>query len=375
MTSLDWAALSDPTYGNRDDSFVVELLDLENNVLEEIEWSDAGGVGILPGGSLELSNATDTREQARLSIVQRDRRTVPWYKYRLRISYLGAGFDEPQVLSTLMPTAAPETHPATHVALDLELHGMLAILLRSTMGATFGIDAGQRVTDWMTEIIAGSGIDTFDVTPSNQTLPSAKTWDPGTTRLRVINDLAKVIGYWGVNTDPYGTVVCAPYVELDARPLVFEFNDSPLTGLYMPDWSRDRDLLAPNRCTVVQRVEGIWEANKRTVELPPEHPLSAASRGYYDDRIEVDVDYVDDETGDALAWGFLTRGLPSEVRTFRHPWVPGVVPNAKVLHHREGLPDLIAAVQRQTLTLATGGLVESRVSASASNTPGEEDDL
>lgn len=371
MTSLDWSVLNDPLYSNREDSYVIELLNLDNEVEEELEWSDGTGVGVLPGGTLELSNATDTREQARISLVKRDPQATAWQLYRFRISYLGAGFSEPQILSTLMPTAAPETHPSTHVALDLELHGLLAILLRSTMGVTFGIEQGQKVTDWMTEIIAGSGIDQFEVTPSNAVMTTAKSWDVGTTRLRIINDLAKLIGYWGVNTNPEGTVLCTPYVGLDDRDPVFTFTDDLLTGIYMPDWSRERDLLAPNRCTVIQRVEGIWTPDTQTVELPPEHPLSAEKRGYYDDRIEVDVDYVDEATGQARAWEFLMSGLPSEVRTFKHLWVPGVIPNAKVIHRHTGLSDLLAAVQRQTYTLATGGMVESRISAGAN---GETDE-
>ncbi len=356
--------LNDPIYGNRQDTYTIDLLDLNNEVVEQLAWSDGYKVGVLPGGTLEMSNETDTRESARLSIVRSITNSMDWWSYRLRISYVGAGFDEPQPLSTLMPTAAPERHPNTHVAEELELHSMLAILLRSTMGMTFGIEQGAVVTDWVTEVIAGSGITLFEVVPSTRVMAASRAWEPNTSRLRIVNDLLDSIGYWSLKTDPMGMVVAEPSVPLDERPLAFTFDDAPTTGIYMPDWSRDRDLLVPNRCIVIQRVEGIWEPLVISAELPPEHPQSAANRGYYDDRIEVDVDFADEESGYLRALRFLGDGLPTESRTFEHLWVPGVVPNAKVLHRRTGMADLLAPVQRQTHRLATGGMVETRISGS-----------
>jgi len=205
--------------------------------------------------------------------------------------------------------------------------------------------------------------------PSTQVLAASRVWEPNTTRLRIINDLLETIGYWSIKTDPMGRVIAEPKIPLDQRPIEFWFDDSPFEGIYMPDWSRDRDLLVRNRCIVIQRVEGIWEPLVISAKLPPEHPQSFENRGYYDDRIEVDVDFTDEASGYQRALTFLGDGLPTESRTFQHLWVPGVVPNAKVGHRREGLPDLIASVQRQTHRLATGGMVETRISGAAEDIP------
>lgn len=348
-------------YGHRLDSYEVDLVNLDGEVEQQLYWTDGTKAGVLPGGTLEMSNATDTRESARLTIVRDRGEDIDWLRYRLRISYVGAGFDEPQPLATLMPTAAPQRHPNHHVVEELELHSMLAVLLRSTMRSTFGIEEGSRVTDWITEIVSEAGIEQMHITPSSRTLAASKVWEPNTSRLRIINDLSEIIGYWSIKTDPLGAIVSEPKVPLAAREAVFTFDDAPTTGIYMPDWTIERDLLVPNRVTVIQRVEGIWDPIVASAELPTEHPQSAESRGYYDDRVEVDVDFADAAAGYLKALDLLGDGLPTEVRTFEHLWVPDVVPNAKVVHRRTGLHDLVGTVQRQSYRIATGGLVETRI--------------
>lgn len=372
MTELPQPTVNDPVFGNRDDYFRIDLLDLNNEFIEELAWSDGNKVGVLPGGSLEFSNATDTRETAKLTIVKDLSESIPWQSYRLRISYIGAGYTDPQPLSTLVPTAAPERHPSSHVVEELELHGMLTILLRSKLTTTEGIAQGTNITDWIGDVIYNAGIEDFEVEHSNRVMASSLSWEPNTTRLRVVNDLLDIIGYWAVNTDPEGRVVARSRTPFSERPVAWVFDDHPLTGLYLPDWSRDRDLLVPNRCTVYQRTEGDWPPLQPIkAELPPEHPLSFESIGYHNDRVEFDVNFADEESGYIKALEYLHEGIPTESRTFKHPWVPGlvpgvrVVPNAKVIHQREGLPDLIAPVQRQTYSLTTGGLVETRISGTS----------
>lgn len=375
MTVLGWQQpdVTDPLFGHRLDSFLIERLDIDLNLIEELEWSTGGGAGVLPGGTIERSIYTEVREQCHLPIARGVGFDGDWVHTRVRVSYVGAGLSTPEVLGTFIPTAAPETHPSTHVSEELELHGMLSVLL-STMGSTFGADVGSVVTDVISEVIGGSGHQFFNVTPSSRLLKTSKVWDTSATRLQIVNDLAASIGYWSAHADEMGTIIVDPYLALGARPLAWVFDDGPDTGLYLPGWRRERDLLVPNRCFVIQRVDGIWEPLSVSAELPPEHPQSFANRGYYQDRVESDVDFSDWDAGYVRALAYLGDGIPTESRTFTHPWLPGVVLNAKVAHRRTGLPDLIGPVQTQTIHLSTGGLIETKMSGteSAVTTEGSE---
>lgn len=370
--SISWEQppLDSPLYGNRQYSFRADLLTLDGEVEDELEWSDGGRAGLLPGGSLDLSADTDTRESARLSIVRDIRRERNWAQYRVRLWYTGEGVDDPEPLATLMPTAAPMRFPRWgYVSEELELHSLLAILVRSTMGSTYGVDEGDVVTDKIREILEGAGFTSGDyeiVHNESKVVATARTWDINTTRLSIINELLAGIGYWSAFTDAMGIIHIEPYVPLDARPIMWDFDDGALTGLYMPDWSMERDLLVPNKITVTQRVEGIWDPLPPAVAtLPPEHPLSYENIGYWNERVVLDEDFVDQESGYLIALRYLGQGVPFEARTFRHPWLPGLRPNVKVRHIQTGVPELIGPIQSQTITIATDGLVETRVTRSA----------
>lgn len=363
--TYEWSqpSLDSPLYGNRKrHTYRIDLLDSENEFIEELTWADGARLGVMPGGSLDLSNATDTRESAQFTILRDREEPLDWLKHRLRVWYTGDGVEEPQPLSTLLPVAAPLTYPSTHVEEALEVHGMLAILQRSTMGTTFGVAQDRVVTDVMNDILGTSGVSDFNIVPSPKKTQASRVWDANATQLRILNDLAESIGYWAMSTTEMGSVVSEPITPLDARELAWVFDDGSRTGLYLPGWSRDRDLRVVNRVTVIQRVEGDWEnILTATAELPPDHPQSFENVGFYYDRVEPDVDFVTEEDGYLAALRLLGQGVPYETRTIVHPWLPGLRPNVKVLHRQNGVPDLLGSIQNQSIQLKSGGLVTTKI--------------
>lgn len=58
----------------------------------------------------------------------------------------------------------------------------------------------------------------MNITPSTKTLPVAMSWEPGTSYLRIINDLLSAVNYESAWFDENGTFVARPYQSPETRP-------------------------------------------------------------------------------------------------------------------------------------------------------------
>lgn len=345
---------------SRDNTWRVELLDLDLNPLGDLDLAEASGrPGVQPGAQLDRGAYTDLKETGKATVISRSGQELDWTKYRLRLWYTGTGSDPQEPLSTLIPTAAPETVPATHTQEDLELHSTLTLLAEDGPGGMYGVPAGTVGRDHLVTILELVGVPRYSVAESTLALNAGLVWEANTSWLSICNKLCSTIGFASLTPDPFGVVLAERYVEPRRRPRAWTFDVGKTTGLYMPGWKRDRDLLLPNRVVVIQKVEGEEVPLEAEAVLPPEHPRSAAELGRTITKVYTDQDFADQTAGDLLALRYLSDIMPSETRTFTHPWLRDVKPGALCLHQAVARPDMLGTVSSQTVKLETGGLFET----------------
>ena len=93
--------------------------------------------------------------------------------------------------------ATPTIHWSDAVATaDVDLYDKLLILVEDKVNATFAVPAGAVVTEQVEAIIASAGESRMSIAASTATLRSAMVWEPGTTKLRIINDLLAAVNYF-----------------------------------------------------------------------------------------------------------------------------------------------------------------------------------
>lgn len=89
------------------------------------------------------------------------------------------------------------------------------------------------------------------VTPSSVLMDVAQSWEPGTTRLRIINDLLARVNYNSLSFNETGQAIVSPYVMPDKRAAEWIYADDDY-GLLVPGGEQTLDLASvPNRITLV----------------------------------------------------------------------------------------------------------------------------
>jgi hypothetical protein len=92
-----------------------------------------------------------------------------------------------------------------------------------------------------------AGIRQVAITPSTEALSRVREWEPGTSKLAIINDLLDSIAYESLSFDESGTAVVQPYVSPQERPPEYTYADDH-ESVMLPDVVQERDLHAiPNR--------------------------------------------------------------------------------------------------------------------------------
>lgn len=126
-------------------------------------------------------------------------------------------------------------------------------------------------------------------------------WEPGTTKLQMVNDLLDSLNYFSLWVDGYGTFHGDPYVAPADRPAILVLDDTP-DGIYDPKFSHLRDgFKVPNKYVGVSRGSGETEAlvSVATNE-DPDSPFSYQSRGRWISQSDSGIEAADQATLDAI---------------------------------------------------------------------------
>lgn len=117
------------------------------------------------------------------------------------------------------------------------------------------------------------------VAPLSTTMPAARAWDPGTSRLRIINDLLGMVNYHSLAFDEEGAALIQPYVNPDQRADEWTYADDDY-GLMVPGMEEELDL---------DRIPNHWVMNRSDPDkahimasytnMNPASPTSVPSRG------------------------------------------------------------------------------------------------
>ena len=104
-------------------------------------------------------------------------------------------------------------------------------------------------------------------------------WEPGTSKLRILNDLLAAINYESASFDERGRLVCQPYLSPSARAASYVYAAdewSPVTG----NVDQTLDLFdVPNKWVLVKSEADQAPLTSVYVNDLPSSPTSTVSRG------------------------------------------------------------------------------------------------
>ncbi|MCK9629285.1 MAG: hypothetical protein M0R37_11940 [Bacteroidales bacterium] len=304
--------VADPLLTHRTESWRTDLIARDGAPLGTLTGITGGGVDHNAARVLHSGGSLDVDDLAQVA---------DWLDLRVRVWWQVAGVD-PWPLGTFVCSAPGEAHTEPGRSWSVDLLDLLSVLDGDGIAGSYSLPAGTVVTDAVRVLITDTGETALAVTDSEATLAAGWAWEPGTSRLRIINDLLTSINYFALHTDAYGRFVAAPYVVPAGREPV---RDLTADAIVAPDWTGDQDLTAvPNRVVLIGQGSGDTEALVGVAEnTDPASRLSIPTRGRTLTHTETGVEAASQAVLTALAVRRLVDlSTPSATRTIAHAPVP-----------------------------------------------------
>ena len=135
---------------------------------------------------------------------------------------------------------------------EVQGYDQLQVYSADLLDTRYSLAAGTVVTTAVKTLLDTAIIPpALNLTPHAGTLPAAKEWEPGTSKLRVINDLLGMINYESLSFDEGGRAVVTPYRSPGERPEEFTYA-ADHEGLTLPEAEQTLDLFSvPNKWVLV----------------------------------------------------------------------------------------------------------------------------
>ncbi|OLT26547.1 hypothetical protein BJF83_20905 [Nocardiopsis sp. CNR-923] len=143
----------------------------------------------------------------------------------------------------------------------------------------FNANPTGRVTSHVQRVLEASGITRHAITPHEEVLPGIREWEPGTSRLTVVNDLLASIGYRSLSFDEWGVAIAVPYVSPSARAPEFWYRDDD-RSIMVAEATQERDLHGVPNQWVLSTTDGTDDPRTVTyTNRSPHSPTSTVRRG------------------------------------------------------------------------------------------------
>lgn len=279
--------------GTRRVSFRYDLLSASNVYL--------GPLNTVRSCSVTNNALADIKRTAKFSIVDDGAinylsdRIQPW----ARLTMADGGYVEWPQGVFLLSTPKRKLEQNAYVTRDVQAYDQLLALQDDKVDDRYTIASGTVYTTAITTLLDGDY--SLNLTPTAKTLPGDLDWEPGTSKLRIVNDLLSAINYESASFDEYGRLVGKPYTSPADRAPEFTYatdSQSVIAG----DVDQTLDLFSvPNKLVLIKSEPD--QAALRSVYTNSEvgSPTSTVSRGRTIVEVVTEQDAADQTTLDDKA--------------------------------------------------------------------------
>lgn len=202
--------------GTRMMTYRYDRLDELNNYVEPLDW--------VLSGSVANNSLADIKRTAKFTVL--DRGTINYLKDRVRpwarLAMPDGGVVEWPLGVFLLATPTRALDEVGVVTRDVDAYDQLLVLSQDKVGDRYSIAAGTVYTTAIATLTFGLA---SSIVPSALTLPTAMEWEPGTPKLRILNDLLGAINYESAWFDEQGRLICRPYQSPAVRSSEYTYAD------------------------------------------------------------------------------------------------------------------------------------------------------
>ncbi len=336
--------------GHRVESIRVERLNRAEESLGDLDG--------ISGGSLTWEASADLPAGGNLTLVEIGQ-TINYSSDRVRIWWSVQGVEE-WPLGVYVLAAPTESHTDAEVTRSIALIDKLTVIREDVITETLQIAKDANIVAAAVDLVKATGETRISATASSKTLTNAMTWDPGTSRLQIVNDLLATAGYAALWTDRNGMFRVEPFIEPAQRPVVWDFTEGE-ASIHSPNWEYELSLWeASNKVVMTSQANDAGTVFLASaVDTNPASPTSTVSMGRTLNPIvveNVEAASQADLESQALRRLLDTSNVAGKVRVSHAP-VPIWFNDAVTF--TSGGREMRAAVSRMSLELRPGALVSA----------------
>lgn len=339
--------------------FRIDLLDRYEHLVGELE-------GVEPGGSLSWSSQSSVHGSGSIPVNDVGQ-NVDWLNARLKVTAVtqdDTNSDHETPLGVFLPALPESAWSDRHRSWDVDLSDKTSILDTDTItdssgnAKTYSLTKGTNVIKTVKAIIADAGEESPAIEADNDaTLSSDMTWEPDTTRLKIINDLLDAANYFSLWCDGQGQYQASKYRDPKDRTPIYDM-DAPFydghTSLLAPEWSYSHDIYAiPNRyVALVAGDEDDEGLNAVATDEDPDSPFSYQSRGRWVTKTDSEAEATDQKALDAYAKRMLESAQQTDTKLdVEHVYLPKLLVNSVIGFSAGDLQGILTSVSNTEVTL------------------------
>lgn len=141
-----------------------------------------------------------------------------------RLQMLDGGWNE-WPLGTFLLTTEKTARRATVPRELVPVTGfdLLQVLVEDKVTDRYVVASGVNYVTAIGTVLASAGLADFTITSTALTLPAPLEWEPGTEKLKIVNDLLAAINYTPLSMTPLGKPTSSPYVAPDVAALLWSY--------------------------------------------------------------------------------------------------------------------------------------------------------
>lgn len=281
-------------YGARTMTYRYDHLSAANDYLGPVDWVAAGSVA---------NNAlAELKRTANFTIL--DRTNINFLRDRIRPWACLAMPDGGRVewpLGVFLLSTPDRDLDEVLVSREIEAYDQLLVLRDDKVATRYSVAAGVAYTTAIATLIGTVTGMMANIVPSALTLPVVREWEPGTPKLRILNDLLDAINYGSAYFNELGTLQCRPYQSPADRAIEYTYDDD--TASVRTGRAKQRlDLFSiPNRWVLLVSEADRPALTSTYTNTRSDSPTSTVSRGRTIVDFRTEEDAADQTTLDAKA--------------------------------------------------------------------------
>lgn len=274
--------------------FGYDILDSKNEYLRSAK--------MVVGGEISNNALATIKRTAKFQFGDDDE--VDWLSERIRPTYnllMPNGGWATWPLGVFLPSTPARQITNTGSARQVEAYDQLLVISEDKVDTRYVVSAGASYTESARLLLANIlGITQFSIPEHGATLLVAREWDPGTSKLRIINDLLGAVNYESLSFNADGVAYSRAYVPPNERPISYTYRTDDESVL-VPDAEVEMDLFSvPNVFVGIVAEPDRLPLRSVYTNDNPASPTSTVRRGRSIVEVYTDMEAADQTTLDGL---------------------------------------------------------------------------